>query len=302
MERVFKGKYYYLIKIVAIFVNLFSKKPKIMCFEETINYILKNGCSVSRFGDGEFNLCLYDCYDLFFQKYDKNLSLKLLEALNSNDNGNVLLCLPSSLTLRYRLNLTKTPRRFWRNVLIYEYPLLKKHIDMNSVFGDSLFTRFYMDYKNKSKKNISKKVCLIKKIWDKRDIMIVEGLDTKLGIGNDLFSNCNSITRIITQSKNAFSLYEKIFNKIKETYINQQLVLVSLGPTATVLTYDLSKCGIQAIDIGHIDIEYIWYLSGAKEKIRINGKHSAEALSTSSTAIEINEAMCPSDVIYYVLD
>ena len=36
------------------------------------------------------------------------------------------------------------------------------------------------------------------------------------------------------------------------------LFLVALGPTATVLAYDLSKIGYQAIDIGHIDISFVW--------------------------------------------
>ena len=34
------------------------------------------------------------------------------------------------------------------------------------------------------------------------------------------------------------------------------LILISLGPTATVLAYDLSKTGVQAIDIGHITNMY----------------------------------------------
>ena len=36
----------------------------------------------------------------------------------------------------------------------------------------------------------------------------------------------------------------------------KNLILISLGPTATVLAYDLSKLGYQAIDIGHTDLEY----------------------------------------------
>lgn len=38
------------------------------------------------------------------------------------------------------------------------------------------------------------------------------------------------------------------------------LVLAALGPTATVLAYDLCNKGYQAIDIGHLDVEYEWFL------------------------------------------
>jgi hypothetical protein len=31
-----------------------------------------------------------------------------------------------------------------------------------------------------------------------------------------------------------------------------KLILIALGPTATVLAYDLAKKGYQAIDIGHL--------------------------------------------------
>jgi hypothetical protein len=42
------------------------------------------------------------------------------------------------------------------------------------------------------------------------------------------------------------------------------LILISLGPTATVLAYDLAKLGYWAIDIGHIDNEYEWLKLEAK--------------------------------------
>ena len=37
-------------------------------------------------------------------------------------------------------------------------------------------------------------------------------------------------------------------------------MLIALGPTATILAYDLAEKGVQALDVGHIDIEYEWFL------------------------------------------
>lgn len=51
-----------------------------------------------------------------------------------------------------------------------------------------------------------------------------------------------SIKRIICPNFNAFRVYNKIIKevlKIKE----KRLILIALGPTATVFVYDLSKLG-----------------------------------------------------------
>jgi hypothetical protein len=46
--------------------------------------------------------------------------------------------------------------------------------------------------------------------------------------------------------------------------------------TATVLARDLAHNGYQAIDLGHIDIEYEWMLRNATTKIAIPGKFTNE--------------------------
>ena len=55
-----------------------------------------------------------------------------------------------------------------------------------------------------------------------------------------------------------------------------RLILIALGPTATVLAYDLSKQGYQAIDIGHLDVEYEWFLQSASDKCIIKNKYVNE--------------------------
>jgi hypothetical protein len=55
-----------------------------------------------------------------------------------------------------------------------------------------------------------------------------------------------------------------------------RLVLIALGPTASVLAYDMAKAGYQALDIGHIDLEYEWMLKGKGEKIDIPYKYVNE--------------------------
>lgn len=50
-----------------------------------------------------------------------------------------------------------------------------------------------------------------------------------------------------------------------------------MGPTATILAADLSTRGYQAIDIGHIDIEYEWSRMHVTHKVPVENKFVNEA-------------------------
>ena len=60
-------------------------------------------------------------------------------------------------------------------------------------------------------------------------------------------------------------------DKLKQ-YGKNNLFLIALEPTATVLSYDLAKEGYYALDIGHLDIEYDWFLRKTNKKINIENK------------------------------
>ena len=112
----------------------------------------------------------------------------------------------------------------------------------------------------------------MRKIWGGRDIIIVEGDKSRLGYGNDFFNNSKSIKRIICPNFNAFNSYDKILNSVLKIS-KDKLILIALGPTATVLAYDLTKYGYQAIDIGHSDIEYEYYLRNSTPSNMMKIKH-----------------------------
>ena len=63
-----------------------------------------------------------------------------------------------------------------------------------------------MRYKNKKKIYILKYIQKLKKIWDQKDILIIEGETSRVGIGNDLFNNIKSLKRIICPVHNAFNV------------------------------------------------------------------------------------------------
>lgn len=72
--------------------------------------------------------------------------------------------------------------------------------------------------------------------------------------------------------------------------------------TATVLAYDLAKEGYQAIDIGHIDIEYEWYKRASLKKIAIPGKYTNEACDGKGTRYgELNDSTYQKQIIKRIL-
>ena len=115
----------------------------------------------------------------------------------------------------------------------------------------------------------------------------MEGKYSRLGVGNDLFKTAKSVKRILCPNKNAFSRYERIYSAVKK-WGDGRLVLIALGPTATVLAYDLAKINIRAIDLGHLDLEYEWYLSGATERKLVNNKIVNE-INVENELTEIKE-------------
>lgn len=243
---------------------------------KTIEYIINHQCSVSRFGDGEFGLMLGE-WECNFQKSNFALKKKLLDILLTDDDK-VLVCIPKYY--RHVFGAKKTSRKIWKSMCFNSdrqqkvVSLLKQNRKKDFVIGDSFISRPYIDMKTNK---LAKKVFpLLKSLWLNRDVIIIEGEYTRLGVGNDLFDDVKSLKRIIAPAENAFDFYDDIVKCTSDNYSNE-LVLIALGPTATVMAYDLAKIDIWAIDIGHIDIEFEWFLQGAKDKVAIKGKYTNEA-------------------------
>lgn len=232
--------------------------------DETIEHILRNKVSVSRFGDGE--LYVIAGKGNGFQHPDKLLGIRLRQVLHSHSSGHIV-CLP--YMMENLSNLTPEAFGFWRGYLgLHSLKLLR--MIPNGLFYDSTFTRFYMGYNDKSRsESLINKIRLL---WENQDLYIVEGVGTRMGIGNDLLENAKSIKRILGPSHDAFAKYPQLLSAVKDNIPQGALVICALGMTATVLAYDLHKLGYWAIDIGHLDIEYEWFLSGTEKKIAIENK------------------------------
>lgn len=258
-----------LILIYPLVIKVW-KLPNIKSIEETIDKIIKDKASIARFGDGEI-IYLIDKANLPFQKYDRRLAEYFCKLLIS-DKNNLLIGLPLGLKT---LDLFEPEvKNFWKSQTSLYYPRFKKYLLKNKTYYNANITRLYYGFldKNKSKSYFSK----IQGIWNNRDIVLIEGEKSRLGVGNNLFENAKSIRRILAPAENSFSKFDEILNFVKQIE-KESLILVALGPTAKAIVYELYHEGYQAVDIGNIDIEYEWFLSGTKERFKIKGKYTSEA-------------------------
>lgn len=276
MEHIFKYKYWGSVtnleyEIADKLKNNYYRFPLIKSAEEGLLEVIEKKKSLSRFGDGELeiicgrNKCPY-------QKSTEKLSRRLLEVLN-NSNENIvtglsvflgsLECFKEQYAEELRRYLTKDKRKDYQEI-----------IDYDKVYYDALMSRPYM---MRQDRGYAEKIFrLWKKIWDRRDIVIVEGEGTRSGVGNDLYDHAASIKRILCPSKNAWDKYDSIFEYVCNNVKKTDLVMILLGPAATVMAYDLALKGYQAIDTGHLDVEYEWYLMKASGRMDIRNKFVAE--------------------------
>ena len=294
MEQKISGLYEYIdnmeYELASKIINKRLRFPKILSWEKAIEEIVKNGKSISRFGDGEFDLMLGKKHT--FQAYDQELVDKMKEVLKSNID-NLIVGLPDAYgDFEGRTDdLAECFRRhFQHGTRQKEYEL----IDMSKVYYDSFMTRPYKTYLDKT--NVREKFLLLKTIWQDRDLTIIEGEKTRLGVGNDLFDNARSCIRILGPCLSAYSKYDELLSEALKTDKNR-LVLIAMGATATVMAYDLAKAGYQAVDIGHIDIEYEWYLRGAEKKVAIEGKYVHEVPGGGNVAEYYNDDKYNSEIV-----
>lgn len=249
-------------------VRAVCKKPKIASREETVRKIVEEHCSISRFGDGDLGL-LFGLPE-GYQKCDDRLSARLKEVLSYHGDDRLLIGLSRAIFV--------SKKYFYPKYRVRHLLKINRLLDKNKHYYYTDISRFY--HSSEDGKRELEYVRQLKQIWDQREITIVEGEKTRMGVGNDLFDNAKRIRRILCPAENAFFHYDEIHAAILNKVPRDELVILALGPTATILAYDLFREGYQAVDLGHADISYEWYLRGVKnasERIAVPGKYTNEA-------------------------
>lgn len=266
---------YFVKRLCKIIYNYFHyaitkfsvKMPKVEGLDETLDIIVKEHISMSRFGDGELNLLSGMGGYCGYQDKDAQLAARLIDVLKST-HPKLIVCLPESFTSLRNMELKS--QFMWMALFRESLSEWMKYIPHNNVYYNTFATRFYMAFSH-DYGTATSRFEKLKSLWHNRDILIIEGELTRMGVGNDLFNGAKSTLRIICPATNAFSAYDTILQTAKK-HGNNRLVLIALGATATVLAHDLALDGYWAIDLGHLDLEYEWYIRKTKKKINLNHK------------------------------
>lgn len=301
IEIIFRIFYKLQREIYQIFFPFIKRKInnlQVKSVNRTISSLINSKRSISRFGDGEIRWIFGKRNYGSFEKSSLLLRERLLEVLRSNKD-NLEIGLPNSLC---NINLFTNPSiRYWKGFWVKYWSKFSKYLNFNKIYYNTNISRFYIDFKDK--KNAKNTFSYLKRIWNNRNILIVEGKYTRLGVSNDLFENSNIIKRIECPPIDAFERYNKILNIVKRFLSNHKnfLILIALGPTATVLSYDLSNLGFQAIDIGHVDLEYEWYLHGAKHRINIPTRYvNSLTIKNGHNVSRINDKEFKDQIYTYI--
>lgn len=233
------------------------KLPKVLNAWDALYALTSSDKSMARCGDGEFKLIMGE--NISFQKYDPKLAERLKNIIR-NQNDNILIGITDAFGY--------CPEAYLRKVMVICRNTLYKYFDFSKTYIDTNVTRqlnFTTEEQGKDYYN------RMKSLWSGKDIVIVEGAGSRLGIGNDLFDKASSIKRVVAPIKDAFSNYDEILSVCLKQPKNSLFVL-ALGPTATVLAEDLTNAGYRALDVGHLDTAYEAFLRKAKRFVSIEGK------------------------------
>lgn len=279
--KIFKFVYYFKYKNLDLRKQISVLSPKV-----TAQMISDQQLSLARYGDGEMRI-IFEKRGIHFQKYDPNLATELLEALEKDSGYSV--AIPHGF-------VTTDYDNFWTSIFWWKYVSqnvsnIKRLVNEygSHQFLDTSFSRTVTELKDP--KTINDVILAVKNIWNGKDVVMVEGAQTRFGAGNDLFENTNSVQRIIGPAKDAYSAIDEIEGAVYEAIsdLDNAIVLVALGPTATALAHRLYKSGVQVVDIGHFDLQYEYYLRGARRRVNIPEKFDNELGTDGSDILNSND-------------
>lgn len=169
-------------------------------------------------------------------------------------------------------------------------------IPLNRIYSDTYVTRPYVVYKDMFTEAPRKRFEALKQIWKDKRVIVVEGAQTRLGVGNDLLKQAKDVKRIIAPPTSSFDRYDEIYKECLNIGNSADLFLLAIGPSSGVLAYDLALQSYQAVDVGHIDLEYEWFLAGKGTRVSVPNKYNNE-LQGGDKVDEIHDQVYDSQIV-----
>lgn len=212
-----------------------SRYPDVIGELETLRMVCA-GRSIARYGDGEFKMSLGPV-GIKSQAADLGLSRRLDQILRQP--GECLVGIPnihgviqSDLSIQQKVS-------FWTQFLRFSVRL-NPAIHYVSSFISRPDSAPWID--------TSEYWSLLESLWLGQDVTVVRGSGKSLS--PDDLVGAGTVTDILCRKQHAYQDYAQILERIG----TPKRALICLGPTATVLAYDLCKKGVHAVDLGHVAI------------------------------------------------
>ena len=196
--------------------------------------------SLARFGDGEFLSMLRPGYDLYFQRTTPALSAELrgIWTMQDLDPGSLLLGFP---------DVSKGP--YWSDVWANAWPDLRPITRTDLTYGNTHVSRPRY-FHRLGRRGVD----LWRQVWADKSVCVVTGTGSRFEPIEDLFGSAATVSRENAPPIDAYADVDALERRLLDNPAD--IILLSLGPTATVLAARLSRHGRRAIDIGHITSSY----------------------------------------------
>ncbi|GHT30427.1 glycosyl transferase [Planctomycetales bacterium] len=292
-QKPFKITNPFLFRIQYIFwkmllhIDFFTEKeikrvstefPRVISCNETADKLIA-GCSIARYGDGEFAVALGRKPPWAGSRFEQ-LKRRLVDVLHSPAEEKLVIGISPFKPQRNRQHLSfckKLKRLFLKNILRYSRSDLEKAGLFGTTFNYSeifysrhwRFLRQHLIHEEYGNAFITRngfaEVPLEKyrKIWENRNAVFIVPQNGRFVCDERLFNNLKSAEYIYVDPMDAFADYDNTLKNAVNCTADNPLFLIAAGMTATVLAFDLYKAGFQAIDLGHLPNCYRQFLGEA---------------------------------------
>lgn len=246
-------------------MGILKTNLKVKSIDETIDELLHTEKSLVRFGDSDIILIMGK--NILREKANPDLIANMKRIIGYEHDGLMVSLYDIFGSLEMFQSASK---HFWKDHLLLCRRVYEKYCSQKKEYCNTAVSRCYYMFQDKSR--AGEQFSRIRQIWKDKDVVVVEGTGTHNGVGNDLLDTAASVERIIGPKTHAYQALDRILEKCR-SYQKDRLFLVSLGSPAKVLVEKLFLDGYRVIDIGNLDMEYEWFLSGTLEKAPVK-KHN----------------------------
>ena len=215
------------------------KFPKVLGEWATLSRVL-NGCSLSRYGDGEIKHM--DGTRNVSQHQSDSLT-NAMKAVFRSRIRNHLVAIPNVYSGRSFLDVNEQ----------YIYNMQRRFMkvaDLHYSYGSAYITRGdlcgYISWPSYW--------ATISELWNGRDVVLVRGVEKRANPIN-MMAKARNLVRVEIPPQHAWKHYKEILRECM-AYPKESAYLLCAGPTATILAAELAMNGRWAVDLGHLGMFY----------------------------------------------